>query len=341
MIGTLFTARFETGAEPPRILWFVFLVDLASPTDQHRPLLQQGIVFDIQHYAIHDGPGIRTLVFLKGCPLKCLWCCNPESQRFAAELRHTGNRCHGCLACQQACPKLAVEASDGKPCFDREACSSCSAPCVDACPHGALALAGELMSPDQVIARIAADKAFYDNSGGGVTFSGGEPFAQPAFLEDLLMRSKRLGIHTAIETCGYANSRALARCEPLADLFLFDLKVMDRERHERLTGVSNSVILENLQTLAAQAPRKLAVRVPVIPGCTSDSTNLKAIAEFLRSLGLLKVQLMPYHNLGDAKYAPLGREYSLAGTQSLTAPALREAASHFHRHSIECECADS
>lgn len=303
--------------------------------------MRQGVVFDIQHYAVHDGPGIRTVVFLKGCPLRCIWCSNPESQGFAPELRHTALRCHACLSCQKACLKRAILAPDGEPHFDRKACSACDAPCVDACPQGALAVVGERMTSDQVMARIVADKAFYENSGGGVTFSGGEPFAQPTFLEELLKRSRFLGIHTAIETCGHADPRSFARCEPFTDLFLFDLKVMDTSRHEQLAGISNSVILENLRALAAKARRKLAVRVPVVPACTADPANLGAIAAFLRSLGITKVQLMPYHTLGTDKYPCIGREYGLVGTQGLTASALEEAARVFFRVGIECDSGEA
>ena len=281
--------------------------------------MQSGLVFDIQHYALHDGPGIRTIVFLKGCPLRCLWCCNPESQRAVPELRYSAARCRSSLACVDACPRSAIRLDAGALHIDRGACGDCGGPCVDACPHGALILVGEMMSADQVMARVAADKPFYDNSGGGVTFSGGEPFAQPAFLEELLRHSKRLGIHTAVETCGQAPIDVLMRCEPFVDLFLYDVKVMDGERHRELTGVCNDRILENLAALAAKASNKLVVRVPVVPGCTDGSSNLEAIAALLRSLGTTRVELMPYHALGIDKYASLGREYRLGARQSPTA----------------------
>ncbi len=280
--------------------------------------MQRGIVFDIEHYGVHDGPGIRTVVFLKGCPLKCPWCCNPESQCFAPELRHTAARCRRCFACQKSCPNGAVQATEHGPVFDRTACRACSAPCIDACPQAALAMVGEPMTADRVMARIAADKAFYDNSGGGVTFSGGEPFAQPAFLEELLKQSKSLGIHTAIETCGHADPAAVARCRPLVDLFLYDVKLVDCGRHERLTGIGNRLVLENLRSLARQAPGKVRVRVPLVPGCTDDAANLEGIAALVRSLGIDKVELMPYHALGADKYQSLGRNYSLGVRQDVT-----------------------
>ncbi len=192
------------------------------------------------------------------------------------------------------------------------------------------------MTSDQVMARIAADKAFYDNSGGGVTFSGGEPFAQPAFLEELLEGSKRLGIHTVIETCGHCDPRAVARCEPLADLFLYDIKAMDPKRHERLTGKSNSLILENLRTLASKAPGKLAVRIPVVPTCTDDEADLEAVADFLCSLGIAKVELMPYHSLGADKYASFGRNYSLGRSDSHPDSAVEKAARIIAQKGLVC-----
>ncbi len=299
-------------------------------------VLRQGIVFDIEHYAVHDGPGIRTVVFLKGCPLSCLWCCNPESQHPAPELRHTALRCRDCLECEKACRRHAIRPASPLPVFHRDACSVCAAPCVEACPQGALAVAGEATTADRVMARVAADKAFYDNSDGGVTFSGGEPFAQPAFLEELLDRSQQLGIHTVVETCGHADPGAVARCEPMVNLFLYDLKVMDSGRHRRLTGVSNSVILQNLRTLAEKAPGKVRVRVPVVPGCTDDARNLVAIAQFLTSLGISRAELMPYHTLGIEKYQSLGRDYALTGSQSVTECELEDAGRLFRDNGVAC-----
>ncbi len=223
------------------------------------------------------------------------------------------------------------------PLFDRRVCSSCGAPCVDACPQSALAIVGERMTTDQVMANIIADKAFYDNSGGGVTFSGGEPFAQPAFLEELLDQSKQLGIHTAVETCGQADPHVVSKCEPLVDLFLYDLKAWDSVLHERFTGVPNTTILENLRALAAKAPDKIAVRVPIVPGCTEDAANLKAIATFLYSLGIARVELMPYHTLGVDKYSALGRDYPLADRANLSSIALHEASQIFLQNGLACD----
>jgi pyruvate formate lyase activating enzyme len=292
--------------------------------------VSEGVVFDIQHYAVHDGPGIRTLVFLKGCPLRCAWCCNPESQAFEPELLHAGLKCRSHLACSAACPNGAVRTDDGGPSFDRATCLACGGhPCVEACPSGALSVAGTRMTADQVMARVAADRAFYANSGGGVTFSGGEPFAQPEFLRDLLARSKSLRIHTAVETCGHAARDVFEAMEPLVDLFLFDLKVLDAGRHREATGVSNDLILENLWSLAARRAEDVTVRVPLVPGFTDDVGNLEATAALLLGLGLRRVELMPYHPLGMDKYAALGRTYSLGGVAPPHRSAVEACASMF------------
>jgi pyruvate formate lyase activating enzyme len=300
--------------------------------------MADGIVFDIQHYAVHDGPGIRTLVFLKGCPLRCAWCCNPESQAFEPELLHARLKCRSHLACSEACPNGAVRRADGGPSFDRAVCLSCSGnPCVEACPSGALSVAGAGMTADQVMARVAADRAFYANSGGGVTFSGGEPFAQPDFLRDLLARSKSLRIRTAVETCGYVESDVLSAMEPLVDLFLFDLKVLDAGRHREATGVSNGAILQNLEALAARRAKDITVRVPLVPGFTDDEENLKATAAYLLRLEVQRVEVMPYHPLGMDKYAALGRAYALGGVNPPYLKAVEACVAMFRSSGLACE----
>jgi pyruvate formate lyase activating enzyme len=300
--------------------------------------VSEGVVFDIQHYAVHDGPGIRTLVFLKGCPLRCAWCCNPESQAFEPELLYASLKCRQHLACPEACPNGAVRTIDGSPSFDRATCLTCGEhPCVEACPSGALSVAGTRMTADQVMARVAADRAFYANSGGGVTFSGGEPFAQPAFLRDLLARSKSLRIRTAVETCGYVERDILEAMEPLVDLFLFDLKVLDEAHHREATGVSNAVILANLAALAARRAKDLTVRVPLVPGFTDDEENLEATAAYLLRLGVQRVELMPYHPLGMDKYAALGRQYALGDVSPPHPSGIEKHVARFRSWGLACE----
>jgi pyruvate formate lyase activating enzyme len=267
----------------------------------------RGLVFDIQHCAVHDGPGIRTLVFLKGCPLGCVWCCNPESQAARPELRRIASRCQACLRCVGACPAGAVGEVDGTVVFDRAACAICrDLSCVEACCSQALSVAGASMDVETVVGRIAADEEFYRNSGGGVTFSGGEPFAQHEFLMALLAGCRGLGIHTAVETCGHVATRVLLDAEPLVDLFLFDLKLAEGARHRLLTGVDNQRILDNLAALAGRAPGKVGLRVPLIPGLTDDEPNLRAIARIAAQHGLTSIHLQPYHPLGRDKYEQVG-----------------------------------
>ena len=266
-----------------------------------------GLVFDIQHYAVHDGPGIRTLVFLKGCPLRCVWCCNPESQATRPELRRFAGRCRTCLRCAGVCPHQAVRVDGDTVVFDRPMCARCEdMRCVAVCPSQALAVSGTIMDIGEVVARVAADREFYRNSGGGVTFSGGEPFAQSAFLLALLQACRQLGIHTAVETSGHVDARVLLAAESHVDLFLLDVKVVDAARHRLLTGVANGVIVEALTALAARSPQKVVLRVPLIPGFTDDRANLEAIAALARQLSLTTINLVPYHPLGCDKYEEIG-----------------------------------
>ena len=285
----------------------------------------RGLVFDIQHFAVHDGPGIRTLVFLKGCPLGCEWCCNPESQAPRPELRRIASRCQACLRCAGVCPVGAIRAgdgallfdraadgviraADGRVVFDRAACACCDdKACVDACCSQALSVAGEWMDVETVVARVAADEEFYRNSGGGVTFSGGEPFAQPEFLRALLAACRARGIHTTVGTCGHVDTGVLLEAEPLIDLFLFDLKLAEGARHQRLTGVDNRLILENLVALAERSPAKVRLRVPLIPTLTDDDENLRALAALAARHRIGAIHLQPYHPLGRDKYAQVGR----------------------------------
>jgi pyruvate formate lyase activating enzyme len=270
----------------------------------------KGPVFDIQHYAVHDGPGIRTLVFLKGCPLRCQWCSNPESWRSAPELRHRVVRCTGCLACVAGCPHGGAEAGGGsspRPLFARAICASCpDFACVKCCPEGALAVWGEELTVEAVLARVLADREFYQNSGGGVTFSGGEPLAQPEFLLALLAACRAEGISTAVSTCGAVPREVLEAAEPLTDLFLFDVKHLDSEAHRRLTGQGNEEILDNLRWLAGRRPDDIVVRMPLVPGVNDSPQNLKETGDLLAALGLTRFELLPYHELGASKYEELG-----------------------------------
>jgi pyruvate formate lyase activating enzyme len=274
--------------------------------------MEQGKLFDIQFFGVHDGPGIRTLVFLKGCPLQCAWCCNPESQSPEDQIRYVDFRCKACFNCVSACPHQAIAPLIDSIRIDFARCSAClERPCLDACYNGALNLTGYTIGTGDLIKIIAKDSAFYRNSGGGVTFTGGEPLSQPEFLAEIIQESKTAGIHTAVETCGYCSQADLERIIPLVDLFLFDIKIVDPKKHMEFTGKSNRVILDNLRYLAKQGKR-IIIRFPLIPGITDTQENISDIIELMNRLQLTEINLEPYHSLGVPKYTELGMNYSLS-----------------------------
>lgn len=298
-----------------------------------------GLVLNLQHFAVHDGPGIRTLVFLKGCPLRCAWCSNPESQHAKRELRFISVRCRGCGRCLEVCPHGAIVESNGRPHVQRERCRVCEgAACVRTCLESAWSGVGTLMTTDDVVAQVAADLPFYRNSGGGVTFSGGEPLAQATFLQELLHACREREIHAAVETCGEAPAEVVASAWPLVDLWLFDLKVLDPERHRELTGADNARLLANLRWLAARDPSRVVVRFPVVPGCTDDRANVQAVAALAVELGLARLDLEPYHPLGRTKYEELGRPLPI-DPPAPAASDLSAVAAIFRAAGLSCDLA--
>ena len=260
-----------------------------------------GLVFNVQRYSIHDGPGLRTTVFMKGCPLGCAWCHNPESQLPATEfvrLRPLCMRCGRCTDDELDSPVVVGRNEED----------------VAACPTGALQGVGERLGSAALVATLLRDRIFFDESGGGVTLSGGEPLAQAAFVTDVLRRLRAEGVHTALDTCGFAHWAELRDAAEHASLVLYDLKLMDSARHQAATGVPNDLILDNLRALAGIHPA-IWIRIPVIPGVNDDDGNMAAAAAFIRSLpGLRRVDLLPYHPTAEAKFARLGLDYSLHGT---------------------------
>lgn len=279
-----------------------------------------GFIFDIRHYSIHDGPGIRSTVFLKGCPLACWWCHNPESINPQPELIYREDRCIGCGACIPACPQKAIARTSDGHVATAAACDACGA-CAAACPTLARERAGRWTESSEVLKLIRREKSFFDSSGGGVTFSGGEPFTQPAFLLTMLKACRDEGIHTAVDTSGFAARSALLEAARYADLFLYDLKLMDAAQHRTYTGVDNTLILDNLVALS-RAGAAISIRIPLIPGVNDSEENLLAIGRFIAELsGIQSVHLLPYHASGRSKYARLGRHYRLPDTPT---PSLQQ-----------------
>jgi pyruvate formate lyase activating enzyme len=263
-------------------------------------VLNAGMVFDIKRYAIHDGPGIRTTVFLKGCLLNCPWCHNPEGKAKEQEFMWWKEKCMGCRECQSVCPKGAITFPDDFLLLDKTKCDLCKA-CVDACHSEALKLVGKNMTLTRVMKEIEKDTPFYDESGGGATLSGGEPLIQPDFSHRLLKACKELRIHTVVDTCGHADSDVLLKISKHVDLFLYDLKVISDEKHTKFTGLSNKLILENLKKLSHNG-QKIIVRFPLVPGVNDDEKDISELGEFVSSLeGVKELSILPYHRTGVEK----------------------------------------
>ncbi len=281
-----------------------------------------GVLFDIKRYALHDGPGIRTTVFFKGCPLRCVWCHNPEGQSPFSELMVKPSRCLAdCHLCLERCPQAAISKSGHLLRVDRRKCKTCG-DCAEACPAEALLLAGRRLTAAQAAVEIFKDEAFYRQSGGGVTFSGGEPLMQASFLEELLEECRRRDISAALDTSGHVPWPTLESVRAKVDLFLYDLKMMDAEKHRELTGFTNLVILENLKRLV-QGGSRVIVRLPLIKGLNDGRNHIEAAGDFLSGLkGVERVDLLSFHALGYSKYARLGRphprpEFEAPSTQDM------------------------
>ena len=274
-------------------------------------------VFDIQKFSVHDGPGIRTIVFMKGCPLHCQWCANPESQNAAPELMYYPDKCIGCGKCVEVCPQHATEVVEGRFLFDRSKCVNCGE-CAKSCYANARDMSGEYMSDDEIIREVDKDMAFYKNSGGGITFSGGEAMIYPEHVRDIARKYKEDGVSTAIETCGFVPWENYKMVMDYIDIFLFDIKMLDEKKHLKYTGGSNRQILENARRLHEQG-KTVIPRMPIIPGINDSKEDIARAAKWMKAnLGDgLQMHVLPYHNFGLNKYRALEKPYFL---EDLKAP---------------------
>lgn len=301
--------------------------------------MTKGNIFNIQKFSIHDGPGIRTTVFFKGCPLRCKWCSNPESQEFELQITYDKRKCATCQTCINTCPQNCISWVDESPGtgyiqINKKECTKCKT-CVSHCPRHALSTEGELMELDYVLNICLQDIDFYEESGGGVTLSGGECFCQSKFVIELIHRLKEHNIHVAAETTGFIDEETFHKLTPLFDLILFDIKHYDSKLHKNGTGVESNLILKNL-TWAYENNINILPRIPVIPGFNNALSDAKGIASLLKDIGFKKVQLLPFHQFGEHKYELLGREYEMKDVKALFPEDLESYKQVFIDERIEC-----
>ena len=296
--------------------------------------MTSGVIFDIKKYAIHDGPGIRTTVFFKGCPLACRWCHNPEGISVTSQRIYRQERCVSCGECIQICPqKVVTQTADGMI-TDLAKCDLCQT-CAEHCPSGAVEFVGRKMTVAEVIRRIEKDTAFYDQSGGGITLSGGEPLMQPEFLLELLEACGDLDLHRTVDTTGYADASLMLQVAPKTDLFLYDLKLMDETKHLDFTGVSNQLILDNLKLLSENKAR-IQVRIPIIPGINDDADNIYRTADFVATLSEIEhISILPFHHSARGKYGRLGMECMSSDIESPSDAHLRKIATWLEQSGLQ------
>lgn len=296
--------------------------------------MEKGNVFNIQKFSIHDGPGIRTTVFLKGCPLRCLWCSNPESQSEKVQILYDEQKCVHCLTCVNSCPQNAIENKNKHIHIDFNKCVGCLQ-CVHTCYQQALSHEGEYKDVDEVVRICLQDQDFYEESDGGVTISGGEGMSQPVFVKALVTELKKHNIHVAIETTGYIQSDIFQELAPLFDLLLFDVKHYDSEKHFQGTAVHNELILSHLKW-AVENQINVLPRIPVIPDFNDSLTDAKGLANLFLNIGIQKVQLLPFHQFGERKYEMLNRNYLYKNKKSFHPEDLKDYQKVFLEKGIHC-----
>ncbi|CAB1262852.1 trans-4-hydroxy-L-proline dehydratase activase [Clostridium sp. HV4-5-A1G] len=295
--------------------------------------MTSGTIFNIQKYSIHDGPGIRTTVFFKGCPLKCWWCHNPESQNTNHEIMFFEERCTVCGKCIKKCPQNAIKINNNFPEIDKFKCTLCEK-CVDFCPNNAREHVGRNITSNELIKEIVKDEVFYEQSGGGVTFSGGEPLMQVDFLDDILKRCKDRGIHTAVDTSGYAPWKSFERIASKVDLFLYDIKIMDNEKHKKYIGAENDIILKNIENLSNMGCN-IYLRMPIIKEINDDNDHIEKTIKLLSIINVEQVNLLPYHKIGMDKYRRLKMNYKLSGMEKPSDERMEEISQKFKKAGIK------
>lgn len=295
---------------------------------------QTACIFNIQKYSIHDGPGIRTVVFFKGCKLRCLWCSNPESQYGNPQLAFDEITCNACLKCLEICPQNNISLINDKITFNKTNCIECSS-CVKVCPNDSLSMLGEFKSLDYVMSEVMKDKDFYEESDGGVTLSGGDALIQAKFAISLLKLLKKQGIHTACETTGYASPNTFENFIKNIDLLLFDIKHYDSQKHYTYTNVYNETIILNLKT-AIRKGKDVIIRIPVIPGINNSLKDAQGFCMLLKEVGAIKVNLLPFHQFGQKKYSLLNKEYNFYGIPQLHEEDLLAYKEIFIKNGLDC-----
>lgn len=296
--------------------------------------MTKGLIFNIQKFSIHDGPGIRTTIFLKGCPLRCKWCANPESQSAHVQILWDQKKCVHCLQCVKSCMHQAISCKEGEIHIDEELCQGCLN-CVSTCLQSALSNEGETKEIEEIVRIALQDKDFYEESGGGITISGGEGMSQPYFLKELVKELKKHNLHLAIETTGYIPKETFHELAPLFDLLLFDVKHYDTNRHFEGTGVHNEQIINNLKWATHQG-LEILPRIPVIPGFNDSIQDAAGLASLLTEIGLKKVQLLPFHQFGERKYEMMHKEYAYKNVRALQKEDLIEYQNEFTKKGLDC-----
>lgn len=295
------------------------------------------LIFDVQDLSVQDGPGIRTTVFMKGCPLKCKWCANPEGQNLRVEFMHIKSLCGKNFKCVSVCPYTSASVINDEPSFNHSICNDCiTRECARHCPTQAIKFTGKYMTVDELTKRIRPNLSYYKNSGGGVTFSGGEPFLQTGFISNFIESTLPLGLSIGVETCGMFNWDEVQKIADKFDFIYYDLKCMDGSIHKNVTGSNNDKILTNLKNLATINNENITVSVPVIPGVNDSESQIKEITMYCKENGIKRMRLLPYHNLGESKYEHLGRAYLMENDLSIQRGELETLKKNVEYHGIEC-----